>query len=147
MLRSPSSPDGTTRESPSPTLLKRLVVLAKQAGGETEPKTKRDGFLSYHAETHALGMGIAAGWWYGAEGDTQLLSLVYGAAVEARAHAANGKRRRILRDIAAEPHYALAGVVAGAVLGSLTSHAAAVTGLDPAAVFEALPALLSGVPA
>jgi hypothetical protein len=129
----------------SPTILKRLIRFSKQAGAVDEESFDRNGFLSYHAETHAAGMGIAAGWWYGAEGETQLLSWVYGAAVYGRAHASNGKRRRILKDIAQEPHYALGGVVVGAVLGSLTSHAVDVTGIDPAQVWEVFPLVLTWV--
>lgn len=137
-----NSPD---RVEPSPTILKRLVIFAKHAGAEKESMTKRDGFLSYHAETHALAMGLAAGWWYGAEGNTELLSLVYAAGVNARAHAANGKRRRILRDITQEPHYALAGVVAGAVLGALTSRTFGITDLDPSVIWEVAQMAMLGV--
>lgn len=139
----------TPNENPvhdaSPTLMKRLVRFIERAGAEGEDDFEGNGFLSYHAETHAIGMGVAAGWWYGAEGTTELLGLVYAAAVNGEAHARNGKRRRILRDIVQEPHYALGGVVLGAVLGSLTSHAVGVTGIDPMEVFEAVPALLGWV--
>lgn len=119
MSEKPNTNDEEERllTDPAPTLLKYLIVFIKQAGAKKEKHTKRDGFLSYHAESHAAGMGIAAGWFATAEGNTQLLSLVYAAAVYGRAHAANGRRRRILNDVVDEPHYALGGVVLGAVLG------------------------------
>lgn len=141
----PSDTNDEPIAAPSPTLVKRVVRAIKRAGAADEDDYGYNGFLSHHAETHALGMGIAAGWWYGAEGEVELLSMVYGAAVNARAHASNGKRRRILRDISQEWHYALFGVVIGAVLGSLTSHAVDVTGIDPSAVWEAVPAVLTTV--
>jgi hypothetical protein len=128
--------------SPSPTILKRVVHLIKQAGGKSEAKTKRDGFLSYHAETHAMGMGIAAGWFAAAQGSTELLGIVYAAAVYGRAHASNGKRRRILMDIVQEPHYALFGAVAGAVTGAVTSSVLGISDV-PRILTESLPVLLS----
>jgi len=112
----------------SPGATKRLVLFIKSfvasAGAKTESASKRDGFLSYHAESHALGMGIAAGWFFAATGRTELLGMVYAAAVYGKAHEVNGgKRRRILEDVRQEWHYALGGVVLGAVLGGGSSIA------------------------
>jgi len=149
-------PRDRTAVEASPTIAKRIVMYLKMlglrdlipfvesAGAPTEGDYDRNGFLSYHAETHALGMGIAAGWWYGATGSNELLSLVYGAAVNGRAHASNGKRRRILKDIVQEPHYSLGGVVLGAVLGTLTSR----TGfqvIELAELVEQVPLVLTWV--
>lgn len=107
-------------------LAQYIVLLIKQFVGEAgttgESNTDRDGFLSHKAETHALGMGLAAGFYFGARGETRLLSVVYGAAVYGKAHWANGQRRRLLMDIRKEPHYALGGVVAGVGLGAVLSE-------------------------
>lgn len=140
MSQSTSNGD-VQRTEPSPTLLKRLILRVKQAGAKKEAHTKRDGFLSYHAESHAAGMGIAAGWYATAQGSTELLGLVYGAAVYGRAHASNGKRRRILRDIVQEPHYALGGVVFGAVLGMFGNLLIDAGGMN--SLLDALPMALS----
>lgn len=94
-----------------------LVRLYKSAGAKSESSYGRDGFLSYHAESHALGMGMAAGFVSMAYGDAKLLGFVYAAAVYGKAQESNQQRRRIFVDIKQEPHYALAGLVFGAVLG------------------------------
>lgn len=98
----------------------QIVELVAHAGAATEAETPRNGAFSYHAESHAAGMGVAAGWFATATGKKGLLGTVYGAAVYGRARGESGKRARILRDIAQEPHYALGGVVVGAVLGYIT---------------------------
>lgn len=120
-----------------------MILFVKAAGASTEANSKRDGFLSYHAESHAAGMGIAAGWFATAEGRTDLLGLVYAAAVYGKAHATNGKRRRILRDIRQEPHYALGGVVLGAMLGMLGNLVIDAGGVN--SMLDALPLLLGVV--
>ena len=111
----------TTPGDESLSLVERGVRFFKSAGAVEEEDYERDGFLSYHAESHAAGLGIAAGWFAGATGKTELLSLVYAAAVYGKAQGKNSKRRRILRDVVQEPHYAVGGVVLGAVLGAITS--------------------------
>jgi len=100
------------------TAVEYLIKWIKRAGAETEAQSKRNGFLSYHAETHAVGMGIAAGFIAVASGQSKLLGLVYGASVYGKA-SGTSKRRRILLDMKQEPHYALGGVVMGAMLGLL----------------------------
>ena len=102
------------------TLLDRVVSLLKSTSAASEATTDRNGFLSYAAETHALGMGLAAGWFVAATGETQLLGVVYGAAVYGRTRGEGQKRSEILNDIATEKHYALGGIVAGALLGTVT---------------------------
>ncbi len=101
-----------------------IKTFVASSGAKSESSYERDGFLSYHAESHALGLGLAAGWFFAATGRTELLSLVYAAAVYGKAHGVNGgKRRRILVDVKQEWHYALGGVVAGAVVGGGASLA------------------------
>lgn len=100
--------------------LEYIIAIIKSAGQPTEADSERDGFLSYKSESHAAGMGIAAGFYYGAEGNTRLLSLVYTGAVYGTAKEKNGQRGRIWRDIVKEPHYALGGVIVGVLLGILT---------------------------
>jgi hypothetical protein len=141
----PEAPNQNPVHDASPSILKQIIRFVKRAGSKSEEDFKGNGFLSYHAETHAAGLGIAAGWWYGAEGNTELLSLVYAAAVHGEAHARNGKRRRILRDIVQEPHYALGGVPIGAALGAMASWAVDTSGVDPFEVFEMVPLVLTWV--
>lgn len=95
-----------------------FIRLTKTAGAKKESNTERDGFLSYHAETHALAMGLAAAYAAVAFNETSLLSAVYAAAAHGRVAQSQKKRRRIFRDIVQEPHYALFGVVVGGTLGA-----------------------------
>jgi len=111
-----------TEETKQVSLLERLVTFSKQAGQPKESTTERDGFLSYKSETHALGMGLAGGFFFAAEGETKLLSMVYGASVYGKLFGESGSRRRIARDIKREPQYALAGVVVGALMGLLIKY-------------------------
>lgn len=89
------------------------VVVGWLEGAPDEADTETSGFLSYTGEVHALGMGISAGFIAVGFGMLSLLGVVYGAAVEGRVAWSDGKRRSILKDVKAEPHYALAGVVTG----------------------------------
>lgn len=100
--------------------LDRFVAWVKAAGAPTEASHDRNGFLSYHAETHAVGMGVAAGYTAAAFSEASLLGIVYGTAVHGRIRQSEGKRRRIIADVRQEPHYALGGVVVGGLLGALT---------------------------
>ena len=104
-------------------MLEEALRWVKSAGAVSESDSDRDGFLSYHAESHAAGMGIAAGWFATATGETQLLSIVYAAAVYGKAQGTNDKRRRIVRDVVEEPHYGLGGIVVGAALGAVVGVA------------------------
>lgn len=99
-------------------MIQRFIQFIKDAGAKTEKASDRDGFLSYHAESHAAGMGLAGGFMATAAGETKLLGLVYAAAVHGTAKERNGKRRRILLDVVQEMHYALGGIVVGALLGA-----------------------------
>lgn len=42
-------------------LLRTILRLVRQAGAPTESASERDGFLSYSAETHAIGHGLYHG--------------------------------------------------------------------------------------
>jgi hypothetical protein len=101
------------------TFLESIIAFIKPAGVPTESDSDRDGFLSYKSETHAAGLGLAAGFFATAHGETQLLALVYGAAVYGKAYEASGQRRRLWTDVRSEPHYALGGAVVGAAFGIL----------------------------
>lgn len=105
-------------------ILESLIAFLKAAGQPTEADTTRDGAFSYKSETHAAGLGIAAGFASTAHGQQRLLSIVYAAAVYGKAQEANqGQRRRLWTDVRHEPHYALGGVVAGSMLGVLVGWA------------------------
>lgn len=104
-----------------PTFLDTIIDWIQDAGAVRESQSDRDGFLSYKSESHATGMGIAAGWFMATTGDTQLLSIVYAAAVYGHTQGETGQRLHVLKDIKREPHYALGGAVTGAILGTLTT--------------------------
>lgn len=96
--------------------LDRLIRWAKRAGSKTEASHPEDGFLSYHAETHALGLGIGAGWAALLLNEASLLGIVYGAAVHGRVAQSGHGRRRVWMDVVQEPHYAIGGIVVGGLL-------------------------------
>lgn len=100
------------------TFLEYLIAFAKTAGAPRESSTERNGAFSYKSETHAAGLGIAAGFASTAHGETKLLSLVYGAAIYGKVQGDGGQRKRLWQDIRREPHYAVSGIVVGSVLGS-----------------------------
>jgi hypothetical protein len=104
----------------SRTASRRAIRFARQAGAPREGGTDRSGFLSYHAETHSLGIGLAAGFYYGATGDKQLMAAIVGIALAAE-RGQTALDPKIVEDIRSEPHYALAGVVPGYMLGFFAS--------------------------
>jgi len=123
------------------TLLERFIKFTKAAGAAKESDTDRDGFLSYHAESHSVALGLSGGWFAVVQGDMALLSVVYSAAVYGKVSGMgeNPKRRRLLRDVAQEPHYALVGVVVGGLLGLLTGEFAGIETRSATEVIDALP--------
>lgn len=123
------------------TTLETLIRLAKTAGAKREAQTDRDGVLSYHAESHALALGLAAGWFAIVQGEASLLSALYSAAVYGKVSGLGDapKRRRLLVDVKQEPHYGLFGVVAGAVLGTLVGWTVGVPTRSPTELVAALP--------
>lgn len=100
----------------------RVIGFVKTAGAESEDATERDGFLSYHAETHALGTGIGVGFAAAASGELQLVGFVVAAILYGNRGSSvfSGK---LLQDINQEKQYFLAGLVVGAVLGVATRFA------------------------
>lgn len=104
-------------------MLSALLAWVREAGAASEADTERDGAFSYAAESHAAGLGLAAGWFATATGRLDLLGVVYAAAVYGRAHARHDGRAEVFRDVAEEPHYALGGVVVGAAFGTVVGVA------------------------
>lgn len=100
-------------------MLKQLIAFIRSAGAKSEADTDRDGFLSYHAEPHSVAVGAGAGFAAVATNDTKLLGAILPAAT-AGLRAKDRKFSRILTDVKDEPHYALAGVVCGALVGAFT---------------------------
>lgn len=118
-----NEPNNNANDSRHVSILDKIIIVIKEAGTVGEENTTRGGAFSHKAETHAAAMGLAAGWFAMAQGDTQLLSIVYAAAVYGRNLEASGQRRRVIKDIINEPHYAIFFAVVGALLGSLTTGA------------------------
>jgi hypothetical protein len=97
----------------------RIVSFVDGAFAASESDTDRDGPLSYHAETHAAGIGIGAGFAAAVFGEVSLLGIVYAAAVHGRLAQLEGKRRQMAKDCRREPAHCLTGVVVGVLLGAL----------------------------
>lgn len=104
-----------------------LTDIADQietAGAKSEDATGRDGFLSYHAESHAAGMGVSLGMLSSTTGNMRWAS---GAAAIAlyNADADTGKsfdlEAHIRDDIKSEPNYLLGGLAVGLFLGNMLS--------------------------
>lgn len=104
-----------------PTVLSKLVRLAKQAGAASEDDYERDGAFSFHAETHAAGIGFGVGAAATATNDYR-----YVAALLAIAFGANRgpelSSTQVLNDCRQEPHYLLFGLAIGLALGALISR-------------------------
>lgn len=99
-------------------MIRRLLRYVRQAGAKEESDTERDGFLSHKAETHAAGVGVGAGWLLTATGNEQLLGVVLPAITGGLRGKKDGPSV-IYRDVLDEPHYAIASLVVGGVLGLL----------------------------
>lgn len=100
-------------------LLDKLVTLAKQAGAPTEQSTDRGGAFSWHAETHAFVVGAGVSWIALTTGQTQLLAGVL-PAITAALHGKKKSYGKILTDVYQEYHYALGGILFGAILAIAT---------------------------
>lgn len=98
----------------------------RQAGAGNESDTDRNGFLSYHAEAHAVGVGLGAGFMLTLSGDEKLLGLVLAAISAGLRGESTSDKSRVYEDIVSEPHYAIGGVVVGAVLGWIIRGSSAV---------------------
>jgi len=104
------------------TSIDQIVRLIKQAGGPSESATERDGFLSYAAETHAVGAGLGFGFTIAASGELRYFGVVYQAVILGN----RGGRlfqRQLLEDVTKEKQYFLGGLVAGSVLGLIARYA------------------------
>lgn len=112
-----------TRNERNMSIMDMIILFIKRAGAQSENTFDHNGLFSYHAESHAAGMGIAGGFIFTATGEATLLGMVYGAAIYGRTTEVNDKRRKILVDIRDEWHYALGGIVFGAVLGMVANLA------------------------
>jgi hypothetical protein len=100
-------------------MLGPILKYIRQAGAKREQDTDRDGFLSYHAESHAVAVGAGAGFVAVATDETKLLGALL-PAVTSGLRAKDREFGRILADVRQEPHYALGGLVLGAAVGALT---------------------------
>jgi len=103
------------------TVLGKLVRLFKQAGAPSEDTYDRDGAFSYHAESHAAGVGFGVGVAAMTIGELRyvsaLLAIAFGANRGPQLSSA-----KIVEDIRQEPHYALGGLALGLLLGALISR-------------------------
>ncbi|MFW5978296.1 MAG: hypothetical protein ACOCP2_03580 [Halohasta sp.] len=96
-------------------LIEKTVRFVRQAGAASESDTERNGFLSYHAETHALVLGFAAGLVTGV-GDTQIFGVILGTASAGLRGESSRQPTKVLKDVYQEPHYALFGASVGLLL-------------------------------
>jgi len=97
-------------------MLRALITLLRQAGAYREDDTDRDGAFSYKSETHAAGVGAGLGFAATATGQTRLLGLVVSMALYGR-RGETTLDQTIVADVQAEPHYALGGLLLGALVG------------------------------
>lgn len=96
--------------------LSRLVQFITTAGAPSESSTNRSGFASYHAESHSIGAGLGFGFMIGAAGRWSLLGVLLNLVLYGR----RGGRLlepKLAQDIVQEPHYFVASIVIGALLG------------------------------
>ncbi|MFD1515649.1 hypothetical protein ACFSBT_20410 [Halomarina rubra] len=100
-------------------MLSKLIQFIREAGSASEASHDRDGFLSNHAETHAIGMGLSLGFAAGALNQLSLVGVVVSLAVYGRAGETN-LDAKIVEDVRQEPHYALGALVVGVLLGVAT---------------------------
>lgn len=97
------------------TVLGKLYRHYKYAGAPKESTYDFNGGFSYHAESHAFGVGAGVGWAAAATGQTRFIGAIVGAAFGLN-RGAQLSSPRIMEDIKQEPHYALFGLVVGALL-------------------------------
>jgi hypothetical protein len=100
----------------------QAVRFIKQAGAPSESATRRPGFLSHAAETHAVGAGLGVGFTIAASGELRYFGLLY----ESLLLGNRGDRflhGQLLTDVTAEKLYFLGGLIAGAALGTISRSA------------------------
>lgn len=99
-----------------------LINLVRTAGAYRESDTERDGFLSYAAETHSVGYGLAVGAAIALNlaGVPWVLELVFVALGGVGAKRRFGNER-VMREITDEPQYFLGALVLGFVVVGLVA--------------------------
>lgn len=102
--------------------------VIEDAGAPTEADSERNGFLSYHAESHAVGVGLGIGLAAVATGNIRWIGLVW-PAITTGLRGKNKEFAKILADVKQEPHYGVAGLAVGAVLGAIVRLATGVATL------------------
>jgi len=100
------------------TLLERILTFARQAGAPSEEATERDGGFSYHAESHAFGVGLGVGFAAVTTGNYRIIALITSGLFGLN-RIPEMSSPRITGDLRKEPHYCLFGIVIGAVVGGL----------------------------
>ncbi|QLG47907.1 hypothetical protein [Natrinema halophilum] len=100
-----------------PTVVSRALRVFREAGAPSEESTDRNGAFSYHAETHAAGVGIGVGAAAGATGDYRIVGAIVALAFGLN-RGPSLSSARIGEDIKQEPHYALGGLALGLLIGT-----------------------------
>jgi hypothetical protein len=100
-------------------MLGKLLRAIRSTGASSEDATERDGAFSYHAESHAVGIGVGVGF---AAIATEQFKLI-GALVTLVVYGRRGETALgadIVEDVRSEKPYTLGGLVVGAAFGLLT---------------------------
>ncbi|ELZ05579.1 hypothetical protein [Natrialba aegyptia] len=104
-----------------PTVLSRLVRLIRQAGAPSEDSYERDGAFSWHAESHAAGIGIGVAMVAATTGEFRYVSALLAIAFGVNRELAPSDDG-IVEDLRSEPHYLIGGLALGLCLGALISR-------------------------
>ena len=99
-------------------MLQRLIRFVRSAGAASEAGTIRDGFLSWHAESHALLAPMGASFALMAVGRMRLLGLLVTAVLYGN-RGENPFQPKLVEDIRQERHYAAMGLMIGIGLGMM----------------------------
>lgn len=97
-------------------LIDKVIKVIKRASAKSEESTEYDGFLSYHAESHAAGSGLGIGFMIGASGDLSVLGAILNLVLY-------GNRGEIsfspllLDDILSERPYFICSIIIGVIIG------------------------------
>ena len=98
-------------------VVERLYQHYRYAGAASEGSYDFDGGFSYHAESHAFGVGFGVGVTAAATNEYKpagiIVSIIFG--LDRGSALSDGK---IAQDIRQEPHYALFGLALGIMLGN-----------------------------
>lgn len=108
-----------------PTVVQKWTTLIRnrlaEAGAPHEKTHERDGAFSYHAETHAAGLGFGLGM-AASSGVLGGEAKLYIGALLAAAFGLNRgpqlKSKKIVVDVEEEPHYFIGGLGLGLLLGA-----------------------------